>query len=158
MHRLGGPSQKSPGLVEREPFPALVNHASAFFLKLDKNGIAVPGNPVAAQPQLFLIGRLFDRGADQPVVIGVIIDIADGVPAVLVDGHPVREHPAQGVKLSGFQQIFLFRPFKGGNDRHRVLLFPAARIRRRRCFLWFQNNPAEISLKKALQGNFSLHR
>ena len=73
---------------------ALIDHAVILFLDLDKDAPAVRRDAVAAHAQLFLIDGLFERRANQAVVVGIIINVADGVLAVRVLFH-IGRHPLQ---------------------------------------------------------------
>ena len=60
---------------------ALVDHAVELLLQLHEHAVARAGGAVAAQPQLFLIYRLFQRRADKIVIIGIVVNVADGIAA-----------------------------------------------------------------------------
>ena len=72
--------------------PALENHAGAFFLQLDKGGAVLRRDAVAADPQFFFVGGFFDRSADELPVWGIVVNVADAVPAVAVGLH-IGLHP-----------------------------------------------------------------
>ena len=55
-----------------------------------KSGRTVTRHAVGPQPQLFLIGGLFPRAADQPIGVRVIIEIANGGASVSVQTHMGR--------------------------------------------------------------------
>ena len=100
---------------------AFIDYAVIFLFQLYKYLIPVAGNAVTAHPQLFLVDRLLQRRADQPEIIGVIIDVADGVAAELVGAHMVfhtRQHPGE---LDRRQHILFFIPLEA------ELHFPAHR-------------------------------
>lgn len=101
--------------------PALENHAGAFFLQLDKDGAVRCRDAVAADPQLFLVGGFFDRGADELPVWGIVVNVADAVPAVAVGLHMGLHPLEQRLLLAGGQKVLFFAPFKmiGGSGCHR---------------------------------------
>ena len=76
--------QKGRGLVGPHGDAALIHHAVILFLDLDKDAPAIRRDAVAAHAQLFLIRRLFERRADEPPVVRIIIEAADRVAAVHV--------------------------------------------------------------------------
>jgi len=73
---------------------ALIDDAVELLLELDEDLAVLLRHAVAAHAQLFLIDGLFERRANQAVVVGIIINVADGVLAVRVLFH-VGCHPLQ---------------------------------------------------------------
>ena len=100
--------EKMRRLRQRSGNTTLIHNAAAFLFQLHKNLILGGGDTVAAQPQLFLIDGLFQRGTDQPIIFGIAVDVADGVFAVAVGGHVPAHLAQQGFHLRGRNKVFLF--------------------------------------------------
>ena len=85
------------------------------------------GHPVSAQPQLFLILGLPQRGPYQRGILGVIIQVANGVAGsaavVRVQFHPLGEVPPNFRVGKGVQDIFIFIAVKYF-DCHFAASFP----------------------------------
>lgn len=93
--------------------PALVNDALVLFLEFQKDwALRVLEDAVAAQPQLFFVDRLFQRGANQLEIVGIKIDAADGVQPVLVQLHPLLDSLPHHAVLLGGEQILLLVSFE----------------------------------------------
>ena len=92
-----------PAFLQLHIDPALVDDALVFFLEFQKDrALRVLGDAVAAQPQLFFVDRLFQRGANQLKIVGIKIDAADGVQPVLVRLHSLfYSLPHRAVLLGG---------------------------------------------------------
>ena len=87
--------------------PALI-HPAAFLFQLHKDLISRLWHAVAADAQLFFIGGLFQRGPDEPEIIGIAVDVADGVFAVAVGGHVLAHFTQHCFRLRGGDKVFLF--------------------------------------------------
>lgn len=68
---------------------------------------------IAALFSLVLVNRFLQGGADQLVVVRIIIDVADGVVAVLVRPHIGAHALQQGLVLGLRQKVFLFKALEG---------------------------------------------
>ena len=91
---------------------ALVHDTLVFLLQLHEHGVAVGGNIVASQAELFLVDGALYGIADQVVVVAVVVYAAYRALKVLVR-YDVRieELPQRLVFLAG-QQIFFFVSFE----------------------------------------------
>ena len=92
--------------------PALIHNALRFLFDFGEDHAPVLGNAVAAQPQLFLVRRLFERGADEPVIGRIVIYIADGALAMLIRDHPRAERGFERFTLCVCDSVFELPPFK----------------------------------------------
>lgn len=102
-----------PALLQLHIDPALVDDALVLFLEFQKDrALRVLGDAVAAQPQLFFVDRLFQRGANQLEIVGIKIDAADGVQPVLVQLHPLLDSLPHHAVLLGGEQILLLVSFE----------------------------------------------
>ena len=104
----GAPGDKLPGGVLRQRDAPLVDDALVFLFEFEKHLAARGRDAVAAQPQLFLVSRLFERGADEPVIGRIIIYVADGAVAVLVRTHARADRGFE----RGRNAVFDLPPFK----------------------------------------------
>ena len=73
--------------VERHRNAPLIDDPAVLLLDLEEHGAVAFGNAVGAEPQLFLVGGLFERGLDQFIVAVIEVDVADIGLAVFVDLH-----------------------------------------------------------------------
>ena len=112
VHRAGASGDKFPGGVLRQCDAALIHNALVFLFQLEKRLAARLGHAVAAQPQLFLVRRLFERGADEPVIGRIVIYIADGALAMLIRNHPRIERGLERCALRVRDAVFELPPFK----------------------------------------------
>ncbi len=103
---------KFPGGVLRQRDAALIHNALVFLFQLEKHLAARLGHAIAAQPQLFLVRRLFERGADEPVIGRIVIYIADGALAMLIRDHPRIERGLERCALRVRDAVFEFPPFE----------------------------------------------
>lgn len=103
---------KFPGGVLRQCDAALIHNALVFLFQLEKHLAARLGHAVAAQPQLFLVRRLFERSADEPVIGRIVIYIADGALAMLIRDHPRTERGFKRCALRVRDAVFELPPFK----------------------------------------------
>lgn len=87
---------------------ALIHYAAAFLFQLHKDLIPRLWHAVAADAQLFFIGGLFQRGPDEPEIIGIAVDVADGVFVVAVGGHVLAHFTQHCFRLRGGDKVFLF--------------------------------------------------
>lgn len=127
----GAPGDKLSGGVLRQRDAPLVDNALVFLFEFEKHLAARLGHAVAAQPQLFLVCRLFERGTDEPVVGRIIIYIADGALAMLVRGHSRAERGFKRGALCVCNAVFELPPFKRKSAHDIGLLcFDEATIRR----------------------------
>ena len=108
----GAPGDKLPGDVLRQRDAPLVDDALVFLFEFEKHLAARGRDAVAAQPQLFLVSRFFERGADEPVIGRIIIYIADGAVAVLVRAHARADRGFESGALRGRNAVFDLPPFK----------------------------------------------
>ena len=108
----GASGDKFPGGVLRRRDAALIHNALVFLFQLEKHLAARLGHTVAAQPQLFLVRRLFERGADEPVIGRIVIYIADGALAMLIRNHPRTERGFERCALRVRDAVFELPPFK----------------------------------------------
>ena len=92
----------------RERDAALIDHAGILFLDLGKDPIAVLRYAVAAHAQLFFIDRLFERRADEPPVVRVIIEVADRVALVHITLDMGRDACEQSRLLRRREKVLLF--------------------------------------------------
>lgn len=97
----------------------LVDHIPVFFLQFHKHRLAGLGLLIAAQPQLFFIGRFFHRPAHQPEILGVAVDAADGGAAVPVQLHKGLYAPQHRLFLGRGEQIFQFVSLECHLCRHK---------------------------------------
>ena len=108
----GASGNKFPGGVLRQRDAALIHNALVFLFELEKHLAARLGHAVAAQPQLFLVRRLFERGADEPIIGRIVIYIADGALAMLIRDHPRTERGLERCALRVRDAVFELPPFK----------------------------------------------
>lgn len=110
------PRQKGRGLVGPHGDAALIHHAVILFLQLHEHPAVLARHAVAADAELFLIHRLLQRGADQPPVRRIIINVADGICAVGVLFHIGRHALQDRPLLLRRQAVLFFIAFKAGFD------------------------------------------
>ena len=106
--RGGLGAQETLRLGQGRGDPALIHHAAAFLFQLHKDLIPRLWHAVAADAQFFFIGGLFQRGPDEPEIIGIAVDVADGVFAVAVGGHVLAHFTQHCFRLRGGDKVFLF--------------------------------------------------
>ena len=106
--RSGLPGEIGHGSLRAHGHAPFVDHALVFFLQLDEDRAVVIGDAVAAQPQLFLVHRRFDRAADQLVVVGVIVDAAHRAAVVRVGHDMVPQFPEKRFILPAGEKILFF--------------------------------------------------
>ena len=69
--------------------PALIDDAVVLLFKLDEHLAVIVLHAVAADTKLFLIHRFFYRRTNEPPIVGVIIYVADRIPAVVIGLHVI---------------------------------------------------------------------
>lgn len=113
-------AQEAPHVVQADRNPPLVDHAAVLFLQFRENQRVLHRRTIGAKPEFHLVLRPLNRPADQRIIIGVIIQIADGMLPILVNRHiPCGQIPHQRLRLRMGEDEFLFHPFKGTlNARH----------------------------------------
>ena len=98
--------QQPDSILDRGSDPVLIDDTGIFFLDFQKNSVPITGDAIAADPELFLIDRLFQTGPDQLPIGGVIIKITESVTAVAVrreiGPHLLQQH----LLLVGMQPVF----------------------------------------------------
>ena len=109
--------EKRLGQTGLQTDAALVDHAPVLLFQLREHRVPFAGGAVAAKPQLFLINRLLQRGADQPVVRRVVIETGNRIPAVFVGPAMLLQDLRQVLLLGGGEEILLLVTGKGvGTD------------------------------------------
>ena len=113
-------AQEAPHVVRADRNAPLVDHAAVLFLQFRENQRILHRRTIGAKPKFHLVLRPLNRPADQRIIIGVIIQIADGMLSVLVNRHiPRGQIPHQRLRLRMGEDKFLFHPLKGTlNARH----------------------------------------
>ena len=100
--------------------PAFIDGVFILLLQLRTHDAIRSDPTVAADAELFLINRPFDRTADETVGIRIIIQIADTGASVPVRLHIRLHRTKYRLLLLGGEQIFHFISLKNRLDRHSV--------------------------------------
>ena len=111
------------GFAQLHRDTALVDDAAVLLLDLEEHGGIHVGNAVGAQPQLFFICGLQQRGLDQLVVGVVEIDIADLGLAVAVDLHVGGDCVDKIFVLFAREHVFFLDAAEDVSESHGVCSF-----------------------------------